>query len=71
MKKSDNVEELPIDRVQDVLDHRATKKKAKLAVPASQLVSLRVDSDVLAYFRSTGENWQSRMNAALRKAAKL
>lgn len=71
MKKSDNVDKLPIDRVQDVLDHRAKKNRAKVAVPASQLVSLRVDSDVLEYFRSTGENWQSRMNAVLRKAAKL
>lgn len=70
MPKSERFDE-PIDRVQDVLDHRAMKNRAKGIVPPSQLISLRVDSDVLKYFRSTGENWQSRMNAALRKAAKL
>lgn len=34
-------------------------------------VSLRLDRDVLAHFRRTGRGWQSRINAALRKAAKL
>ena len=32
-------------------------------------VSLRVDDEVLAAFRAEGPGWQSRMNAALRKAA--
>ncbi len=32
------------------------------------LISLRVDDDVLAKFRSGGAGWQSRMNEALRKA---
>ena len=32
-------------------------------------VSLRLDQDVLAAFRAEGPGWQSRMNAALRKAA--
>jgi uncharacterized protein (DUF4415 family) len=34
-------------------------------------VSVRLDADVLAHFRRTGPGWQSRINAALRKAAKL
>jgi uncharacterized protein (DUF4415 family) len=34
-------------------------------------VSLRLDPDVLAHFRRSGRGWQSRINAALRKAAKL
>ncbi len=34
-------------------------------------VSLRLDPDVLAHFRRTGRGWQSRINAVLRKAAKL
>ena len=33
--------------------------------------TLRLDSDVLAAFRSGGPGWQSRINAALRKAAGL
>lgn len=34
-------------------------------------VTLRLDPDVLAYFRASGSRWQSRINAALRKAARL
>jgi len=34
-------------------------------------VSVRLDADVLAHFRRTGAGWQSRINATLRKAAKL
>ncbi len=36
-----------------------------------QSTSLRLDADVLTYYRRTGRGWQSRINAALRKAAKL
>ena len=32
-------------------------------------VSLRVDRDVLDRFRAAGPGWQTRMNAALRRAA--
>lgn len=38
---------------------------------AKQPVSLRLDPDVLAHFRRGGRGWQSRINAVLRKAAKL
>jgi hypothetical protein len=34
-------------------------------------VSLRLDRDVIAHFRRSGHGWQSRINAALRKVAKL
>lgn len=34
-------------------------------------VSLRLDEDVVAHYRRSGRGWQSRINAALRKAAKL
>lgn len=36
-----------------------------------QPVSIRLDADVIKYFKSTGSGWQSRINDALRKAAKL
>lgn len=36
-----------------------------------QAISLRLDNDVVAYYRRSGRGWQSRINAALRKAAKL
>lgn len=37
--------------------------------PTKQLVSLRLDQDVLDRFRATGPGWQSRMNEALRRAS--
>jgi uncharacterized protein (DUF4415 family) len=36
-----------------------------------EAVNIRLDPDVLAYFRRTGRGWQSRVNAALRRAAGL
>jgi uncharacterized protein (DUF4415 family) len=36
-------------------------------LPAAKIpISLRVDADVLAFFRETGPKYQSRMNAVLR-----
>ena len=34
-------------------------------------VTLRLDPDVIEAFRASGPGWQSRINAALRKAAGL
>lgn len=34
-------------------------------------VSIRLDPDVLAHYKSMGKGWQSRINDALRKAAGL
>jgi uncharacterized protein (DUF4415 family) len=39
--------------------------------PVKTLVSLRLDPDVIEHFRSRGPGWQSRINQALRKVAKL
>jgi uncharacterized protein (DUF4415 family) len=38
---------------------------------AKQAVSLRLDPDVLAHFRASGPGWQSRINQALRRVARL
>ncbi len=43
---------------------------AKPAVPnARELVSLRIDRDVLDHFQEDGPGWQDRINDVLRKAA--
>jgi uncharacterized protein (DUF4415 family) len=34
-----------------------------------EMVSLRIDRDVLDFFQDAGPGWQDRINAALRKAA--
>jgi|SRR5438876_3226978 uncharacterized protein (DUF4415 family) len=39
--------------------------------PVKIAISLRLDPDVLDYFRRRGPGWQRRMNAALRNAARL
>lgn len=40
------------------------------AIPgAKEMVSLRIDRDVLDFFQGEGPGWQDRINAALRKAA--
>lgn len=36
------------------------------SVSPKQLVSVRYSQEVLAYFKSTGEGWQSRMDGVLR-----
>ena len=36
-----------------------------------QATNIRLDPDVLDHYRATGPGWQSRINQALRKAARL
>jgi uncharacterized protein (DUF4415 family) len=43
--------------------------KAPSLPGAKEMVSLRIDRDVLDYFQEAGPGWQERINAALRKAA--
>jgi uncharacterized protein (DUF4415 family) len=42
----------------------------KTALPSvKELVSLRIDQDILEHFQESGPGWQDRINAALRQAA--
>ena len=45
---------------------RAIVRKGLGPLPGKTLLSLRIDSDVLAWFRSRGRGYQSSMNALLR-----
>lgn len=45
---------------------RTLRGRPKSANP-KQLVSVRYSSEVLAYFKATGEGWQSRMDGVLRQ----
>ena len=45
---------------------RSLRGRPKSANP-KQLVSVRYSPEVLAYFKSTGEGWQSRMDGVLRE----
>ncbi len=60
------------DRVQQVLDAQAARKRERLNGASRQKVlSLRVDEDIVTHFKSQGDDWQARMNDALRRAAGL
>lgn len=45
---------------------RAVLRKGLEPAPRKSLLSLRIDSDVLQWFRAQGRGYQSRMNALLR-----
>ncbi len=45
---------------------RAVMKKGLKSSSAKALLSLRIDSDVLSWFKEQGPGYQSRMNALLR-----
>ncbi|MBY5407883.1 BrnA antitoxin family protein [Rhizobium leguminosarum] len=55
---------------------KPAKKKPEPAVErptlpnTKELVSLKIDSDVLAYFQEDGPGWQDRINDILRAAMK-
>ena len=45
---------------------RAVARKGLKVVPKKVLLSLRIDADVIEWFRKQGPGYQSRMNALLR-----
>jgi uncharacterized protein (DUF4415 family) len=50
----------------------ASSAPAPPVIPgARELVSIRIDKDVLNHFQEDGPGWQDRINAALRRAAGL
>ena len=52
-----------------VAAYRRVRGPQKL--PTKQLVSLRLDPDVIEHFRARGPGWQARINTTLRKAVGL
>ncbi|MDR6713091.1 uncharacterized protein (DUF4415 family) [Pseudomonas hunanensis] len=42
-------------------------RKAELRVPAKQAVTIRLDADVLAWFKGQGAGYQTRINQLLRQ----
>jgi len=47
------------------------RRRGPQKAPTKQLVSLRLDRDVIAHFRARGPGWQRRINEALRRVARL
>jgi len=46
----------------------AEMKRARHFRPVKKQVTIRIDADVLAWFKAGGKGYQSRMNAILRQA---
>lgn len=67
LEELENIPESAID-TSDIPELDASFwKKAQLVTPLTkQAISLRVDSDVLDWFKSQGKGYQSLMNAVLR-----
>lgn len=53
------------DKIEKKLAGRPKSDNPKKAI------SIRLDADVVEHFKASGDGWQSRINAALRKAAGL
>jgi uncharacterized protein (DUF4415 family) len=52
-----------------VLPKRKPGQRGPQRTPVKKKISLRVDAEVLAYYKATGPGWQTRVNEALKKAA--
>ena len=50
---------------------RTIRRRGKQKAPTKKPVSLRLDADVVEAYKATGEGWQSRINADLRKVMNL
>jgi uncharacterized protein (DUF4415 family) len=61
------LEVLPSNVVEAIQRYRGQRGAQK--APTKELISLRVDRDVLAAYRASGPGWQARANDALRSYA--
>ena len=52
-------------------DRLIRRGRPPLSGKPKTVITLRLDEDVVSAYRETGEGWQTRMNADLRRARKL
>ena len=50
------------------LFEKLTKRRGPQKSPTKEAVSLRLDRDVVAFYRGQGSGWQTRINEVLRKS---
>ena len=65
-KADPDAQPLTPKQLKSMVPMRALRGRPK-AASTKQLVSVRYSPEVLAYFKSTGEGWQSRMDGVLRQ----
>lgn len=54
---------------QKIIDNTPVQRGRPKELEPKVQTTIRLDADVVAAFKADGPGWQSRMNAALRKAA--
>ena len=65
-KADPDAQPLTPKQLNSMIPMRALRGRPKSA-STKQLVSVRYSPEVLAYFKSTGDGWQSRMDRVLRE----
>ncbi len=58
---------LPADLLA-ILPKRKRGERGPQKAPTKEQVTLRLDNDVLAYFKETGVGWQTRINDTLKRS---
>lgn len=62
---------VPFDQAPEDVQRLFRKPRGPGKKPAKVPVTIRLDQDVVAHFKATGDGWQTRMNDALKKAVEL
>ena len=57
----------PASEVHPELVERYLRTRGKQKAPTKELVSIRLDADIVTHLRSTGPGWQTRLNDRLRQ----
>ena len=65
-KRDPDAQPLTAKQLKAMVPLKSLRRRPKLE-NNKQLVSVRYSPEVLAYFRSTGEGWQGRMDGVLRE----
>ena len=65
-KADPDAKPLTAQQLKAMVPMRALRGRPKSENP-KQLVSVRYSQEVLAYFKSTGEGWQARMDSVLKE----
>jgi uncharacterized protein (DUF4415 family) len=59
--------EIDLSDIPEQIGKHWTRPGALIPTENKQQITLRLDSDVVSFFRKTGRRYQSRINAALRE----
>ncbi|MFW1944297.1 BrnA antitoxin family protein [Acinetobacter guillouiae] len=61
-------EQIDLSDIPEITDWSNTARHVKFYRPVKQQTSIRLDADVLAWFKAQGKGYQTRMNEILRDA---